>query len=181
MKKPTLGVDMDGVIASLVKNWVAVINECEGENVHWEEITSWHVDEFFDCGDKVFTYLEYSLFRNLPVMDDAIRVVKALMEKYDVYIVSSATEARQSLIAKMEWLEEYFPFIPASNIVLCGSKSIIKCDILIDDSPRNLSDVSDAYGILFDAPHNHNQEKDRFIRAMNWNEIEKILLPNEEE
>lgn len=177
--KKVLAIDVDGVLADLIPRLVETVNECEGDNVSADEINSWNLGRYFKCGNKVYNYMDYSLFRTLPVIKDAQRVVKLLSEEYFTFIVSSATNNFDSLKAKMEWLEEHFPFIPASNIVLCGSKSIIKCDILIDDSPRNLIDVSDAYGILFNAAH--NKLEDRFTRAMNWNEIERMLLSNEEE
>ncbi|NES53370.1 5'-3'-deoxyribonucleotidase, partial [Escherichia coli] len=68
---------------------------------------------------------------------------------------------------------EYFPFIPHSNVVLCGNKNIIKADIMIDDGIHNLESF-EGMKILFDAPHNRNEN--RFIRVMNWEEIERKLL-----
>lgn len=173
--KKVLAIDVDGVLADLIPRLVETVNECEGDNVSADEINSWNLGRYFKCGNRVYDYMDYSLFRTLPVIKDTQRVVELLSEEYSTFIVSSATNNFDSLKAKMEWLEEYFPFIPASNIVLCGSKSIIKCDILIDDSPRNLLDAQATHSILFDAPHNQ-QSKDGFTRAMNWNEIEQMLL-----
>jgi 5'-nucleotidase len=39
---------------------------------------------------------------------------------------------------QVHWLRKYFPFIPWTNIVFCGYKSIIQSDYLIDDHVRNL-------------------------------------------
>lgn len=171
--KKVLAIDMDGVLGNLVSPWVRRINESEGENVSANDIKSWNIGRYFSCGKRVYDYLSYDLFRNLPVIEDSQRVVEKLQDKFQVYIVTSATNNHDSLKAKMEWLEEHFPFIPASNIVLCGSKSIIKADYMIDDGIHNL-EVFDGHGILFNA--SHNQQEDRFPRAMDWNEIEKMLL-----
>ncbi|KIN27533.1 hypothetical protein B4072_2107 [Bacillus subtilis] len=100
-------------------------------------------------------------------------MVKELMKKYEVYVVTTATNHPESLKAKLEWLTEHFSFIPHSNVVLCGNKSIIKADIMIDDGIHNLESF-EGMKILFDAPHNRNDN--RFIRVMNWEEIERKLL-----
>lgn len=57
--------------------------------------------------------------------------------------------------------------------MLCGNKNIIKADIMIDDGIHNLESF-EGMKILFDAPHNRNEN--RFIRVMNWEEIERKLL-----
>lgn len=172
--KKVLAIDMDGCIADLIPALTQVVNECEGDNVNANNINSWNLGRHFKCGSKVYEYMTYDLFRCLPVIENSQEIVKKLSDVFEIFIVTSATNNHDSLKAKMEWLEEYFPFIPASNIVLCGSKSIIKCDILIDDSPINLRDVKDSYGILFNAPHNQNENG--LQRAMDWKDIEKILL-----
>lgn len=174
--RKTLAIDCDEVLANLVSPWIRSINEAEGDNVCESDITTWNIGRYFKCGKRVYDYLSYDLFRNLPVVENSQRVVKDLMDVYNVYIVSSATNNHDSLKAKMEWLEEHFPFIPASNIVLCGNKSIIKADYMIDDGIHNL-EVFDGQGLLFNAPHNQSEE--RYTRVMDWNEIEKILLLKE--
>jgi 5'-nucleotidase len=39
-----------------------------------------------------------------------------------------------SFAGKYEWIKERFPFFPDSHIVVCGDKSIIAADFLIDDN-----------------------------------------------
>lgn len=171
--KKILAIDMDEVLADLITPWVHNINKAENDNVSANDIKTWNFGKYFKCGKRVYDYLDYELFRNLPVKEDSQRVVRSLMDVYDIFIVSSATNHHDSLKAKMEWLEEHFPFIPASNIVLCGNKSIIKADFMIDDGIHNL-EVFGGHGILFDAPH--NRDEDRYTRAMNWNDIERLLF-----
>ena len=72
-------------------------------------------------------------------MADCIEGLKYLNDKYNVLIVSSATEFPGSLIEKQEWLNEHFPFITWQQMIFCGRKDSIKGDIMIDDHPKNLS------------------------------------------
>eukprot|EP01035_Chromulina_nebulosa_P064076 gene64076-87634_t len=92
-------------------------------------------------------------FRNPPVMEDCVEVMRKLNEQYDVYIVSAAMEFPNSLGEKYEWLQEHFPFITWHQFVLCGSKAVIKADYMIDDHLKNL-DFFDGEKLLFTAPHN---------------------------
>lgn len=108
-------------------------------------------------------------------MPDSQRVVYDLNKKYDVFIVSAATEFPQSLPEKQAWLSEYFPFITWQQICFCGSKTIVKADIMIDDHFKNL-DYFDGKTFLFTAPHNAKADTGRHQRVNNWLEIEKILL-----
>ena len=112
-------------------------------------------------------------FEDLDVMPDAPRVLAALQARYDVFIASAAMEVPTSFNAKYRWLERHFPTIPATNIVFCGDKSILRADFLIDDNPRQLRRFS-GEGILYDSPHNIAVRSYR--RVHNWLEIEALFL-----
>jgi 5'(3')-deoxyribonucleotidase len=61
-------------------------------------------------------------------------------------------------------------------MVFCGSKKIVKADIMIDDHFKNL-DHFEGETFLFSQPHNKLNNEHRHRRVSSWNEIEKILLP----
>ena len=87
-------------------------------------------------------------FEVLEVMPESQRVMKALQQKYEVFIATAAMEVPTSFTAKYRWLERHFPFIPPSHIVYCGDKGILRADYLIDDNPRQLRRFS-GEGILY--------------------------------
>jgi len=116
---------------------------------------------------------EPGFFRHLPVMDDSVAVLKQMNEKYEVYIVSAATEFPNSLTDKYHWLEDHFPFFSWKQMVFCGDKKMIKADYMIDDHAKHLQYFS-GKPLLFTAPHNLNEH--RFERLNNWKEVgEKFL------
>jgi len=82
-------------------------------------------------------------------------------------------EFPNSLKEKHIWLEKNFPYILWKNMILCGDKSILKGDILIDDHLKNLS-VFDGQTILFDAIHNRKTEGHQRVKS--WKEVADILL-----
>ena len=53
-----------------------------------------------------------------------------------------------SFAAKYEWIKEHFPFFPDSHIVVCGDKSNIAADLLIDDNACHVERFS-GQGLLF--------------------------------
>ncbi|RYZ93721.1 MAG: 5'(3')-deoxyribonucleotidase, partial [Sphingobacteriaceae bacterium] len=115
---------------------------------------------------------EPGFFRDIPVMEDAVNVVRQLAEKYDVFIVSAAMEFKNSLADKLEWLNEHIPFISWTNIIFCGHK-IVNVDIMIDDRVKNFVNF-DGRKILFTSPH--NLAITEFERVNNWAEVAKLLL-----
>lgn len=173
--KKVLAVDMDGVLADLIPRLIEVVNECEGDSVSHDDIITWNLGKYFKCGKKVYEYLTHDLFLTLPVIEDSQEAMRKLNEVYDLHIATSATNNKDSLVAKMTWLEEHFPFISYENIILCGKKDLISCDIMIEDSPMNLKAVQPReLGLLLDMPHNRKSKSHK--RVMNWKEIEEILL-----
>ncbi len=112
-------------------------------------------------------------FEVLEVMPEAQRVMRRLQMNYEVYIATAAMEVPTSFDQKFRWLAKHFPFIPASHIVYCGDKGILRADYLIDDNPRQLRRF-EGEGILFSSPHNLHVKG--FRRVKNWLEVEKLFL-----
>ena len=134
----------------------------------WEVVPSHHhaaLDSYFRDPD---------FFRDLAVLPNAPRVLERLQCRYDIFIASAALEGPSSFTAKFDWLAEHFPFIPASHIVFCGDKSILRADFLIDDNLRQL-EAFHGEGILFTSPANIHATGYR--RVNNWLEVESLFLP----
>lgn len=168
-----IAIDMDNVIADITTAFLDSHERETGVRVTQEDINGKvELDAFPNIRKWIYTE---GYFRNLPVIADSQRVVKRLMEHYDIFIVSAATEFPLSLYEKMMWLEEHFPFIGWQKVCLCGSKTIIKADILIDDHFKNL-DYFEGETFLFTASHNIFSDEGRHRRVHSWLEIEQILL-----
>ena len=112
-------------------------------------------------------------FRHLPVMEDSVEVLKEINKKYELFIVSAATEFPNSLKEKMDWLGDHFPFLTWRQVVLCGDKRMINGDHMIDDHVRNLVHFP-GKKYLFSTPHNY--EITDYMRINNWKEAATILL-----
>lgn len=173
MKKKTIAVDMDGVLADIEVSLIEHYNKECGTTLSRESIQGMSEDEAFN-GRTILRKILNSenFFRSLPVMPDAVESLRKLQENFEIFIVSAATEFPMSLHEKIEWLGEHFPFIKWENIILCGSKRIISTDYMIDDHSKNL-DHCIGEPIMFTAFHNINQT--HHLRVNNWKEVLETL------
>ncbi|MCP2027776.1 5'(3')-deoxyribonucleotidase [Flavobacterium sp. HSC-32F16] len=173
MKKKTIAIDMDGVLADVESQIINHYNKAYGTHLTKESIQGLSEDEAFKERELLHGILNKdNFFRTLPVMPDAVESVRELQKNFEIFIVSAATEFPISLAEKVAWLAEHFPFIKWENIVLCGSKRIINTDYLIDDHCKNL-DYCMGKPIMFTAFHNINQT--HHLRVNNWKEAVAVL------
>lgn len=117
--------------------------------------------------------LQPGFFRDLPVMADSVRVLEALNERYELFIVSAATEFPNSLKDKHDWLQEHFPFLSWRQLVLCGDKRLVTGDHMIDDHVRNLEHFPGKRW-LYSSPHNLSVTG--YDRIRDWRHAEEIFL-----
>ncbi len=194
---------MDEVIADTVAEHLIRYNRDYNGNITKADLRGkwiWDVVAI-DRHPRLEEYLRSDdFFDVLDVIPDAQRVLRRLQQQFEVFIASAAMEVPTSFNAKYRWLERHFPTIPATHIVFCGDKSILRADYLIDDNPRQLRRFEDFYGsestrrkigeheseesatirtgILYDAPH--NIAVTGFRRVHNWLEIESLFLPEKQ-
>ncbi|MCF2490873.1 5' nucleotidase, NT5C type [Dyadobacter sp. CY347] len=113
-------------------------------------------------------------FADIEVMNGAVETVYKLSKFYEIFVATACMEFPTSFNDKFAWLKKHFPFIPWTNVVFCGYKSIIQSDYLIDDHVRNLNAFKGT-GILFTAPHNVKETS--FKRVSNWKDVSELFLP----
>jgi 5'-nucleotidase len=169
-----LAVDMDGVLADVYSQFIKKHHDESGEWLSIDTMAGLYEGEVFPYARKHINTKGF--FEDIPVMAHSQEVLAELIKHYKVYIVSAAMEFPLSLSEKQQWLDRHFPFISWRQRVFCGSKEIIKADIMIDDYLRNL-DSFEGETYLFTQPHNSLVESDRHKRVKNWLEIKSILLP----
>lgn len=171
--KKRLIVDMDGVMADIYSQFIAYEEKEFGYRQPIENMLGKKEGEVFK---NIREYIhEDGFFRNAPVMEGSLETVKALNEKYELFIVSAAMEFPKSLPEKQQWLAEHFPFLSWKQIVFCGLKTVIRGDIMIDDHYRNL-DSFEGRTILFTQPHNFGMDEKNHQRVHNWQDIHQLLL-----
>lgn len=171
-----IAIDMDEVMADTVASQVVWYGRygykwepgaLQGRR--FEDLVS---ADHFEAHEQVLH--EGSFFGDLPVMAGAQEVVRALWDRYEIFVTSAAMEYPMSCGAKFRWLKQHFNFIPPKNIVFCGDKSILRADYLIDDNAKHFERFA-GKGVLFSAPHNAAEM--RYERLANWAEAKRRFLP----
>ncbi|HLY69220.1 MAG TPA: hypothetical protein VKR53_05795 [Puia sp.] len=169
-------VDMDEVIADPMNDMIAWYREQYNLDVDYEKmlVGSW-LKGFPDEHHQLVLerLLAPGFFRHLPVMPDSVDVLREMNKKYEVFIVSAATEFPNSLKDKMDWLLEHFPFFSWKQIALCGDKSLVCGDYMIDDHVKNLKHFKGKQYLYTTA---HNLAVTGYDRINNWKEAGEIFL-----
>ena len=174
-KMKRIAVDMDEVLADPLKKFIQMYHRDFGVPIDLvlEPGQEIHHSVPKEINNKWFEYInEPGFFRDLEVIPGAVQAIEKLQTKYDVYVVSAATEFRNSLTDKLDWLAEYFPFVSWENIILCGRK-IVDVDIMIDDRIKNFANFK-GRPLLFTSPH--NMLITDYERVDNWNDVLSKLM-----
>ncbi len=187
MNRKKIMIDMDDVITikgfeRLVKEFLGYELDWKqaGENYYWQDLLEDKKDDFFQF------FITKNMYDYVDIREDSIRVIEKLNNEYDVYICTDyiwrevIENAGLNLKNKYDFLYRNFPFLDPRKFIFVGDKSIINCDIKIDDKLTNLSGNCELK-LLFSEQHNKNLsdkylKEQEVIRVNDWNEIEKIIL-----
>jgi 5'(3')-deoxyribonucleotidase len=161
---------MDNVLENFTECWLSEA----GEVISVEGIKSWDIHNYVSCGNKIYDYVNFNMLSQLKPLKDSQRVFKQLQdENFDLYVITASQP--KWVPYKSEWLKKYFPFFDQDKLVITGRKSIINCDILIDDQPRNIN-LCPKTPIVFDYAWNRGNTINRPCpRVKNWSDIYKIV------
>ena len=172
--RKSIAIDMDGVLADVETHFLSWYKRDFNIAMTKEDLQGKSEEEAFPEKGIIKNFASSSgFFLTVPVMPGAIKAVKRLNEKYDVYVVSAAMEFPQSLSEKKQWLEDNFPFISWKNIIFCGNKSVINTDYMIDDHIKNL-DFFKGETLMFHAFH--NVKYNHHTRVNSWKEVTDFFI-----
>ncbi len=174
-----IAIDMDEVTADTMAHYLQLYNAEFKLNLTKEHFRGKRLFEVIDRthvprSREYFQSAEF--FADIPVMPDSQEIIRELMSVYEVFITTAAMDVPNSFAAKFQWLQQHFPFLPVSNVVFCGDKSIVAADYMIDDDVRHLRRFR-GEGILFTAPHNMHEAG--FRRVDDWQQIRDLFLSRE--
>lgn len=165
-------VDMDGVLADIYSQMLDYEYRESGTRPSEQDMRGRLEENAFPSFHKFIR--NKGFFRTTPTIENSIEGLDYLNRRYDVLIVSSATEFPNSLREKEDWLNEYFPFISWKQMIFCGSKKNIRGDIMIDDHAKNLN-LFAGRKILFTQPQNVFIHDNSMERVNSWQEIMTLL------
>ena len=169
-RQPRIAIDMDEVMADALTEQLRRYNAAYGTAITAADLSGRHLEQVVppahrEAAEAMF---DAAFFEDLDVLPDCQEVVSELADRYEVFIASAAMDVPRSFDAKYRWLQRHFPFIPPSQIVFCGDKTIVDADYLIDDRPRHFTRFR-GQALLFSAPHNAGETA--YTRVGSWKEV----------
>jgi 5'-nucleotidase len=164
MKTRRAVVDVDGVCANLIGEWLRWYNLDYGESLSVKKVTSWEIHNFVlpKCGTKIYEYLKIPELYDgvVPITGAADGINEIRNMDFEIVFVTTALK---------QW-----GFSPREELyVETPSKHLIRADLMIDDYHVNLRNF-EKEKILFLQHHNLEFRND-FISANGWNEVIDVV------
>ena len=126
MGRPIVYVDLDGVLAEFPENLSDVDSSIAESCRQWCEKTGEHHSDF------------EGLFSTLKTKEGANDAIHRLIQKFEIYILSTAPWKNvSSWTDKRIWVEKNLPSLPKKRLTLSYNKSLMRGRYLIDDRPKN--------------------------------------------
>jgi len=180
-------VDMDEVLTE--KNFSRLIEEYLGYIPDYDSLKGYYLQDLLkDKKEDFFKYFkDINMYKYAKLLPDCYDTLKELSKIYEIYICTDyifreiIEYAGNNLKNKYEFLYKELDFIKPQNYIFTADKSIINCDIKIDDKLENIKGAKTK--LLFTAYHNKNiddkeLDKEGIVRVNNWKEIGNILINN---
>lgn len=88
----------------------------------------------FENPAQKFPQSQWGFFLNLKPLPDAIESFKILQTKYDLWILTRPSFKNINCFSEKAYcIQEHFGYDVLEKLILCGDKSLLKGDYLIDD------------------------------------------------
>lgn len=181
----TIMVDMDDVIT--FGNFSKILEDYLGYKPDYNKLKGYYIQDLLeDKKDDFFSkFKDMNMYENAELLPDCYDVLKELSKIYKIYICTDyiwreiPEHAGKNLNNKYEFLYKKLDFLNPRNFIFACDKSIINCDIKIDDKLENILGAN--MKLLFTAYHNKEiatseLEKQDIMRVNSWKEIGELLL-----
>lgn len=182
-------VDMDDVLT--YGNFTKILENYLGYKPDYDNITNYYIQDILEDKKEDFfsKFKDMDMYENATLLPDCYDTLKELSKYYKIYVCTDyiwreiVEYAGNNLKNKYKFLYDKLDFIEPKNFIFVGDKSIVNCDIKIDDKVDNIQGAKTK--LLFTAWHNKNLGEDELrkqniIRVNNWKEVGNILLDNKD-
>lgn len=161
-----IALDLDGVTIDTITAWL----EQYHPNYTKDDMYKYNIWEIVEGCDKEQFFNEFGRLdpRGINLTDGAYHSILRIAEKHDVFFLTSKSERAQKwteIVLRREGLGHIFL---VNNWLEEKKKEEYDFDILLDDSPYNVSDRM----IIFDQPWNRSLKGKR---AISWSHFEHII------
>lgn len=173
-----IGIDLDNVLSDFTYQWMNALNAKYLLDKEYSDLTNYDMRKNYPTldYDQVYSVLDDCTWTPMP--DSREVVNRLLVEKHDVYVVTSTPPRHCG--AKEKFLRKNFFNDVDSHLITCQDKNRIKLDVIIDDKIENLIRDDDCVTIKFNQPWNQDWHGANY-EVDSWMEIDEILARITEE
>jgi uncharacterized protein len=155
-----LAIDFDSVLADTMIPWLEEYNKRNSTSVTKNDITQWDISKALQISmneiSRIFEYLWKYRWQDIPPTEPNLSITTREIHKRGYRISVLTKRYRSSVVYVAEWLDIHDIYCDELIFIFDGtSKAKYPFNILIDDVPINLIDVSlPKSAILFNQPWN---------------------------
>ena len=170
-----INCDVDGVINNLYDVMLEIYNKKYKANYTLKDITHYHLENCFEpdvVNQMKAIFKEHSIWNKVkPLSNSRDGLQHLIRDGHEVYL--STDNDPHTFGNKVDWIIHYYPFIDRSKIICIKDKSLLRCDIMIEDCFEKLIAGQHYYRIIMD--QNWNQSNKDWVygihRCYNWDDI----------
>lgn len=170
--------DLDGVLNNFADVCINKFNEDNGTHFTIDDVYTYDIATSFGVTDFQYFLDNYLLsadiVNNCIPMKESVEYLEKVNNTWDLRIVTAREWGQLTNI--FEWFQEHFNYIKDRQIIRSQDKSIVRGDVLIDDSLDNIL-AFPAGRILFDYRFNRDvDDLQHFInRVKSWEDCYNVL------
>lgn len=141
--RKTIAFDLDDTLTCNVEKLIDHYNRESGDNLTFDKITAWHLEDFVlpDWKDKIPLFFRRpGWFRDIKPREDMQQAIRILSKTNDIIVVTAFYPTVCS--DKADYIKEFYPEIDVLDINFVNRKGRILCDYLVDDGAHNLEDTT---------------------------------------
>ena len=174
-----IAVDIDSTLNDLTHKVIALYNSRTEKNIQMSEITTYDFHNCLDYEDAnaiVELFKDRELWDSLEPLPDSQWGIEMLQNLGHKVIFATATH-ECNFEWKCKWLVKHYELENTNDIIRIMDKSLLRCDIMVDDSIENLIH-NPCERICLDYPYNRDERRDHIYdirRAYNWRDIIRII------
>lgn len=145
-RRLVVAVDLDAIIIDLIRPWLNWYNEKYDDNLTVDEVTNYKLETHAKKANKhVYRFFEnLDNYAKCPVLLGASEGLQALNTSGHDVIIASATAGRTASL-KWDMVEKAAPWIHVNDVMVGARKELIRADVFIDDSPKNIVKYRNAW------------------------------------
>lgn len=170
--KITVALDLDGVIWDLVRPWITEYNNRFGDNLSYDDVTSYDLTRHMKkCTKEDYCHIlsEILFWQKVEPFSGNSEWLRKLNKRFNL-VIATKTDYRLFEM-KVNRVLELFPFIKHSQIINIHDKSLLNVDWLVDDCLDNLK-RGDFNAVVYDAPYNKSE---KYFRVKSLEEFYNLL------